>query len=915
MLGAPMRFSAKSLGRLLGGAVLLSTSTAAAAPPLHATVPTGQRITPAATPGAHFERLEPDLPGLPGWAAGQASAVTLSPDGRTLLVLTSGYNRIAGPDGKQVPALSNEYVFVYDVTGAQPVKRQVLQVADSFIGLAWAPDSSGFYVSGGVDDDVIAFEKADAGYRQGRVYPLHHAAGLGVGVKPEAGGVAASPDGRRLLVADVQNDAASVVDLATGAVSDVDLRPGEGRPGGTFPVPVAWVSDTRAYVGAERDREVIRLDFDGDVPRVGARIQTTGQPVALARDASGTRLYAALDNSDAVALIDVAHDRVVAQAPTAGPPGHAPEGLGGAGSNALALSADGRRLYVSNGGENAVAVLALGASGAPGPVLGLIPTGWYPTGVAVSADGRRLYAVNGKSDPGPNPGACRNTLSIASGADAPCKAANQYVWQLQKAGFLSLPTPDRATLGRLTRQVEADNGDAGASARDRDMAAFLHAHIHHVIYVVKENRGYDQVLGDLGRGDGDPRLTLFPDTIAPNHHNLARRFVDFDAFRDSGESSNTGWNWTTAARTNDWTEREAPVNYAGRGLQYDQEGGNRNVNVGLPTAAARHAARVKSPDEPNLLAGQADVAAPDGPDDDEGHGYIWDAARKAGLQMRNWGFYGDLSRYDKGEPDRIPLDREPWLSKRVVFFPTKAALAPVSDPYYRGFDQAFPDFWRLKEWRREFDGFQRSGHAPALMMVRLPHDHFGDFKEGIDGVDTVETEMADNDYAVGLLVQAVAESRFAKDTLVAIVEDDAQNGADHVDAHRSVLLLAGPYVRQDAVVSTPYTTVDLLRTLEGVLGLKPLNLHDARAHVMADAFDRSLTTWSYQAVVPQALRATTLPLPPPTSAQAHPLSLRSADYWARAMAGQDFRTEDQLDTPRFNAALWRGLKPEVSPGT
>ncbi len=899
------------LAPLLSAAALLSAAPSIAAEPLLATLPTGQRITPAAAPGALFQRLEPELPALPGGAAGQASALTLSPDGRTLLVLTSGFNRNSGADGKEVSALSNEYVFVYDVTGAHPVKRQVLQIPNSFLGLAWAPDGSGFYVSGGVDDDVIAFTGAPGGYLQTRVYPLHHTAGLGIGVKPEVGGVAVSPDGRRLLAADVENDAVSLLDLDTGAVTDLDLRPGGGRPGGTFPTPVVWTSNRTAYVGAERDREVIRIDLDGAAPRVGARISTTGQPSAFARDPTGRRLYVTLANSDAVALIDTAGDRIVAQAATAGPPGREPQGLGGAGSNALSLSRDGQRLYVSDGGENALAVLPLGPDGAPRPVAGLIPTGWYPTGVQVSADGRTLYAVNGKSDPGPNPGGCRNTLSIARGAETPCRAANQYVWQLEKAGFLTTPVPDRAALARLTDLVERNNRSAGASTREQAMAAFLHARIHHVIYVVKENRSYDQVLGDLGRGDGDGRLELFPESIAPNHHRLARQFVDLDAFRDSGESSNTGWNWTTAARTNDWTEREAPVNYAGRGLQYDQEGDNRNVNVGMSTAAERHAASAKSPDDPNLLGGQADVAALDGPDDDEGHGYIWDAARRAGLSMRNWGFYGDLSRYDKGEPDRIPLDREPWLSQRRVFYPTKAVLAPISDPYFRGFDQAFPDFWRMKEWLREFGGFQRSGNAPTLMMVRLPHDHFGDFAEGIDGVNTVETEMADNDYAIGTLVQAVAQSRFAKDTLIFMVEDDAQNGADHVDAHRSVLLVAGPYVREGAVVSTPYTTVDLVRTIEGVLGLKPLNLHDARARFMADLFDTSAGAWSYQAVIPAALRTTQLPLPSPATAEAPPGSMRSSSYWAHAMAGQDFRREDRLDTPRFNAALWQGLKPDV----
>ena len=872
------------------------------------TTPDGQALTPEAAPGAKFEPLDPGLADLPEFRAGQASATALSPDGKTLLVLTSGFNRNFGPNAALQPDLSKEYVFVYDVTGEHPAKVQVLQIDNSFLGLAWAPDGAGFYVSGGVNDSAIAFRRGEHGYEVRRTYKLGHKAGLGVGVQSEAAGVAVSPDGRRLIVANVQNDSVSLIDVESGATAELDLRRGDGTPGGTFPRSVVFTGPATAYVTAERDREVLKLDL-GARPHVVGRLKMAGQPVALALGRHGL-LYAALNNPDGVAVIDTASDRVVGGAATAGPAGRFPAGLSGASSNGLALSADGRRLYVTNGGENALAVLDLGAAGRRPVVRGLIPTGWYPDAVAVSKAGDKLYVVNGKSPPGPNPGGCRNSLAIQH-ADAGCRPNNQYVWQLEKAGLLSLPTPAGPALAKLTAQVDTNNQeDPEVSAERRATEAFLKSHIHHVIYIVKENRTYDQVLGDLGRGDGDPKLTLFPETIALNHHRLARAFVDLDAFRDSGESSNTGWNWSTAGRTNDWTEREAPVNYAQRGLQYDQEGTNRDVNVAYATAAARHAARAKSPDDRNLLAGTADVAAPDGrkDDDDEGgHGYLWDAAIKAHVGLRNWGFYGDLSRYEKGETDRIPLEREPWKTGLKVFYPSKQALMKVSDPYFRSFDQAFPDYWRFQEWKREFDRYAAKGKAPTLMMLRLCHDHFGAFAEGIDGVNTVETEMADNDYAIAMTVEAVAKSPFAKDTLIFMIEDDAQDGADHVDAHRSMALVAGPYVKQGAVVSTPYTTVDLLFTLESILGLKPQNLNLARARFMTDVFDPKQVDWSFEAEVPSALRATRLPLPPARTAVNLP-PMRSSDYWEKAMAGQDFRAEDRLDTVRFNAALWQGLK-------
>ena len=897
--------------------------------------PTGQALTPTAAPGAVFQPLNPGLAGDPSFTAGQASALAVSPDGKTLLILTSGFNRVYGPDGKFVADRSNEYVFVYDISGAAPAKRQVVTVPNTFLGLAWSPAGDRFFVSGGVDDVVREYVGGAKPFAAGRVFALGHKAGLGLAVKPEAAGLAVSPDGRRLLVANLQNDSVSLIDLATGSVVEHDLRPGivdharSGRPGGTFPKAVVWASNAKAYVASLRDREIIALTVGAKGLALGARIKTVGQPAALINGARG-RLFAALDNTDAVAVIDTRADVIRETIPSAGPPAWRGAGLGGAGSNALALSPDGRSLLVSNGGENAVIVVALdetargvgakrdrdeGERPTGSRVLGAVPTGWYPTAVAVRPDGRQIYVVNGKSNTGPVPGICRTNLQTDDASQNACQATNQYVWQLEKAGFLTLPIPSPAQLGDLTRQVAANNhvGDT-PSAADAQTMAFVRSHIRHVIYVVKENRTYDQVLGDLAVGDGDPKLVVFPNAMTPNQHALARQFVDLDRFFDSGESSNTGWNWTVAGRTNDFTEREAPVNYAERGLQYDQEGTNRNVNVGLPSAKERRAVNPASPNDPDLLVGTRDVAAPDGPDGAQEQGYLWDQALKAGLSVRNWGFYGDLVLYSrKVGPLRIPRDREPWMSGLKVFTPAKASLAVISDPYYRGFDQGFPDFWRYREWAREFDGFVAAGQAPALMMVRLPHDHTGDFDEGIDGINTVETELADNDYAVGLLVDKVAHSPLAKDTLIFVIEDDAQDGPDHVDAHRSVAFVAGPYVKQGAVVSHRYATVNLVRTIETVLGLSPMGLNDALAEPMAEIFDPAKPDWTFNAVVPGVLRTTALPLPPATTAQAScAVPTRSSAYWTVAMKGQDFSTEDHLNTATFNLALWRGLKGDAA---
>ncbi len=730
------------------------------------------------------------------------------------------------------------------------------------------------------------------------------------------------------VVANYENDSVTLVDLATRrAIAELDLRPGkvnpaeQGVPGGEYPFWVAIKGDTTAYVSSGRDHEVVVVSLAGDAPKVSARIPVGDQPgkSILARDQS--RLFVVNSNSDTVSVIDTQANRVVEAIDVTAPKAFFANSaqLKGANPNSVTLSPDERTLYVTNGGTNSVAVIALGNGVFRSQVIGLIPTGWYPNSVSLSADGSRLYVVNGKANAGPNGGGCRDTLSIAPGSLAPCSSRNLYVRQLTKAGFLSAPVPNFGDLLRLTWQTAVNNHFpiADNHARDEALLGFIQRRIRHVIYIVKENRTYDQVLGDLAGGNADPALVLFPEPLSPNFHALARNFVNLDNFFDSGETSGDGWNWTTAARTADSIEKTQAPNYAGRGLNYDWEGANRNINVGFATVAERIAAQPFTPPDPDLLPGTADIAASDAPGSEAGTGYLWDAALRKGLSIRNYGFYGDLARYSlpPTDPAFIPLERMPFAAGVRQFFATKASLQAVSDPFFRGYDQKYPDFWRFKEWEREFDLYVSGGNLPALELVRLPHDHFGTFTTAIDGVNTVDTQFADNDYAVGLLVQKVAESPFANDTLIFVVEDDAQDGGDHVDAHRSTMFVAGPHVKQGAVVSTAYDTVSLLRTIEDVLGLDPLGITDGLASPMADVFEHPPRNWTFKAVVPDVLRTSTLPLPPPLVATAPVMPRHDAAYWAKAMAGQNFDREDALDTDHFNEALWRGLAAKNQGGT
>ncbi|MHB1187043.1 bifunctional YncE family protein/alkaline phosphatase family protein [Thiobacillus sp.] len=912
-------------------------------------LPTGVRITPEAASGALFQTLNPDLPTNPDFVAGQAVATSTSPDGNTLLILTSGYNRNNGPTGSRVTAESNEYVFVYDISASTPIKRQVIQVPNTFNGIAWNPSGQEFYVSGGINDNVHVYGlQAGTWAEQAAIALGHGNVGLGIGVRPVAAGMAVTQDGKRLVVANIQNDSVSVIDLETRAeIAELDLRPGKndaaqaGVSGGSYPYWVAVKGNGKAYVGSQRDREVMVLDIAGAQPAMTGRIAVGGQPNKMLLNHDQHRLFVANGNSDSVSVIDTVTDTVLEEFNVTAPKSVLTKAdkLRGANPNSLALTPDERFLLVTNGGTNSVAVVKLGLmeheakhggsddrdeaheDGRKSKVIGLIPTGWYPNSVSLSKNGDTLYVVNGKSNAGPNPGACRNTTSTTAGSLSGCNANNQYVWQLTKAGFLTMPMPSEQELTRLTWQVAKNNGFSQTGKHDqaREMMSFLRNKIRHVIYVVKENRTYDQVLGDLEKGNGDPSLTLFPEPITPNHHALARNFVTLDNFHDSGEVSGDGWNWTTAARTSDYTEKTVAVNYGGRGFTYDWEGANRNLNVSLPTTAERVAQNPASPNDPDLLPGTADVAAPDTAEE-AGAGYLWDGALRAGLSIRNYGFFvGNLASSNTMTEEQLASPHAYGLPQAA---PLKQALAPHTDPYFRGYDQNNADFYLFKEWEREFDQYAAKGTLPNLSFVRLPHDHFGNYSTAKFGVNTVETQMADNDYAIGQLVQKVANSPFRDNTLVFIVEDDAQNAPDHMDAHRSIAYVVGPYVKQAALVSEHYTTVSMLRTIEDILGIKPMGITDGLALPMAELFEKQKRPWGYTALVPEVLRTTGLPLPERTAANSLSLTgkamaytkpKRSADYWAQVMGGQDFSVEDRLDEPRFNRALWQGLKDAPYP--
>jgi DNA-binding beta-propeller fold protein YncE len=903
-------------------------------------LPTGQRITPLAAPGTRFVHLNPHLADDPQYDAGRAVTTVLSPDGRSLLILTSGYNVLdysSGPRaGAREAADSNEYVFVYDVSqGRAPRQTQVLEVKDTYSGIAFSPSGRHFYVSGGDDDTVHVFGLDRRRWVEMQMpVALGHKRGLGEDVRPEAAGLAVSADGRTIVVADYENDAISVLRRTAGLwakAAELDLRPGKenaaerGVAGGEYPYWVVMRGNRTAYVSSVRDRQIVVVRLGGQ-PRVAARIAVPGQPNRMILNRAGTRLYVAQDNTGSIAVIDTNDGRGAARGRAARPARSAnrveneigvtaplamfPDAHGyfGTNPNALALSPDERTLYVSEGGANAIGVVKLTADGTAGAIVGLMPTGWYPNSVTVSASGRRLFLVNGKNDFGPNP---LNFRGLTPAMRRLKNAANEYVLQMQKAGFQTVPRPSARELRVLTEQVlRNDHYLARLSPGTVRLFAALRQRIHHVIYIIKENRTYDQVLGDLPVGNGDAALTEFPERNTPNFHAMALDFVTLDDFECSGGVSDSGWPWSTAARTTDVDEKEVSINYADRGLSYDGEGENRNVDLAA-SPAERHAIDPQVSADPDLLPGPANVAEADGPGAGEaGQGNLWDAALRAGLTVRNYGFWV-AGVYDQHAPGAIPELRFPARTKTTVAYADAPALVGRTDPYFRGFDQAYPDYYRYREWKREFDGYVAHHDLPNLELVRLEHDHFGNFGDALDELNTPERQIADDDYAVGLLVEAVAQSRYKNDTLICIIEDDAQDGADHVNAHRSPAFLIGPYVKHHALVSNAYTTLNMLRTIEAVLGLPPLSLNDAAAQPMSAVFDLQQKDWTYTARPSRYLYATTLPIARGAGAALEPT--HSGAYWARKTRGMDFAHADRLPAATFNAILWRGLKMKGKP--
>ena len=931
--------------------------------------PPGLHITPAALANAVQQPLNPGLANYPNFVAGEAVKAVVSPDGNTLAILTAGFNSLYDSTGVVDKAASTQFLFLYDVAGAHkssPVLEQVIQQLNAYVGLVWAPNSQTLYASGACDDAVYAYSNNGTSFVLSAKISLGHApdgcvsnpanqTGLGLGVEPNVAGLAISADGKTIVAANNYNDSISVIDTALGKVLyEYDLRPyatsgaPNGTKGGTFPYAVV-LNGATAYVGSDRDREVVVVNVASQTAgSLVGRIQTDGNPNGMTLSADGSTLYVAQDNQDQVAVIDTATNKITHKIDTRGPAYlDFPANTTGAAPTAVGINPAKKLLYAVNAGSNSIAVIPLSGRNAFRTV-GLLPTAYDPTDVAFSADGSWMYIINGKSDTGPNPGYGYGNLPFIqyitppggpfpggnAAESAKLLANNEYQFQLEHASLVSAQVPDGQDLWDLTSQVAANNGyRVEPSASDTRVMNFLRSKIKHVIYVVKENRTFDQILGDLGNGsNGDPALALFGESVTPSFHRMARNFVTIDNFMDPGDGSMDGWSWSMRGRVTNTETLTQQITYArvNRGLSYEGEGQNRNIPANLNSTAARdffydptgattpysnNTSSLKG-GAANILAGDGDHAATDGPTGYQ-QGYIFNAVLNAGGTVRNYGWMANTP----GSIGTIANPISDPFAAGVIQTTTANQLLYQNgfyDPYFRAYDQAYPDFWRFNEWNREFQQFVANGDLPSLEMIRgLSHDHTGSFSSALGGVNTPELQQADNDYAVGLLVQAVAHSPYAKDTLIIIIEDDSQDGADHVDSHRATTYFVGPYVKQHAVVSTRYSQPSVLRTIEDIFGTEHINLNTYYARPMADVFDiKSSGAWTFNAVASTLLKLTTLGLDPNKVEFAAGPDLKpthDARYWAEKTRGFDFSGEDRVPAELYNKILWDGIKGTAAP--
>ncbi len=894
------------------------------------------------------KKLMAPAPGDPRAIGSLPTNIVVSPDGKYAAILENGYGTTAMNQQQGIAVLN----LGTNAIAEFPDARLGAHANQSFfLGLAFSGDGKHLYASMGSITDPMGKSTGDTGngiavysFTDGKVAPerfisippqklaadkraahVSDHAPKGTAVPYPAGlAVINSGEAEKLLVADNLSDDVLLIDAASGSIEKrFDVGTSEWVPA-SFPYAVITSKDgKRAWVSLWNASQVAELDLEkGTVTRwiklhePKSAIDPGSHPTAMALSKDESILFVTLANADEVAAVQTASGS--ASFISTKIPG---QSAAGAYPNAVALNADGSRLYVANASSDAVAVFdgrkdfflfpkptELSTVSAR-PPLGFIPTEWYPTALAVHGD--ELLVVSGKAQ-GTGPNAPREAASDRAHASHP------YIATLLHGSVARIKIPEaEKNLPALTQEVLDSNLMSGRA----NAIPFKGGKnpIHHVIYIIKENRTYDQLFGDIGVGDSDPSLAMYGEDITPNQHKLARQFGVLDNFYDSGEVSGDGHVWSTAAITSDYTERTWQITYRGGERSYDFEG----------TVA----------DEYPIKQGIADVNEP-------GTGYLWTNMAKHGITYRHYGEYVSSHFCDRGgEADLPPQEGTPlatpehcaqrvskpgqplpsgagtaqgqpnpyqWdvplLAENVA---TKPELRDHFDPNYPDFRLDFPDQLRINEFLREFNGWldqKKSGKSdpmPQFIILRLPNDHTAGTRPGMP---TPSASVADNDLAVGRVAEAISHSPYWNDTAIFVLEDDAQNGADHVDAHRSIALVISKYspgsTQKPFVDHNFYTTVNTIYTMEVLLGVPAMNNNDAQAAVIAPLFTGTGNQPAFEADYRNQENDLIYTANPPHG------------QGAKESMKMDFSHADAADTAKLNRILWRdrmGKRPEPKP--
>ena len=736
-----------------------------------------------------------------------------SPDGKTYAIVNAGYN--------------SHRLHIIDVETEKEVAT--LPVSRTWNGIAWGKEGDKLYLSGGISNprnDVHVFQKSAEGtWKQVEGLKLTGADSKNAAIS----GLALSKDGKTLFALNISDNRLYSLDIATGrTLSKIET--------GDHPFACALSADG-VHLGVSNlgGGDIAVIDVQApETLTVATRLRTGSHPNAFALS-NDNRVFVACSNDDEADVFDATTGELIEKIKTTLTP-KSPEGSS---PNAVAISPDSSTLYVTNADNNDVCVIDVSKKG-ESKVKGFIPTGWYPTSLAITSDGKKLIVGTGKG-----------TGTSATGVSKPISSDHVNGFKhmgTTLSGLLSfVDVPNEAKLAEYTAQVKANtpyNDELLAGVKSETRTAIPEkvggkSPIKHVLYIIKENRTYDQVFGDLPKANGDPELCLFGRDVTPNHHALAEEFVTLDNLYCSGEVSADGHPWSASAIATDFVQKNWVLSYSAKGS----------------------------------IPGGDSVVAPR-------NGFIWDECKRKKLNYRSYGEYVTAVNSEKAPEKSVTgtTGLKGHVSETWEGFGRPAGAPPMRDTD------------RADAFIAEFNAYEKTGTLPQFMIMSLGEDHT---RGTAVGAFTPKAAVASNDQALGKIVDTISHSKLWKETAIFVIEDDAQNGPDHVDSHRTVGLVISPYTKRGIVDSTMYQTTSFLRTMELILGLEPLSQYDAAATPLFKSFTNRANTTPYKLIAPRIDIAA---------------KNKPNDIGARESSKLDFSSYDKADEQVLNKILWESVK-------